>query len=57
MTTAQSQLNPDTILKDVPADKPRYEDSWSDKYKSKFKDLLDEFDEKTLDVIRNILGI
>lgn len=57
MAAVQAQLSPDTILRDVPADRPRYEDGWDDTYKSKFDDVLDDLDSDTLDVIRELLDI
>ena len=57
MPAVQAQLNPDTILRDVPADRPRYEDGWDETYKSKFEDVLDNIDSDTLDVIRELLDI
>jgi len=57
MATVQSRLDPNEILRDVPADRPRYEDGWDDTYKSKFEDVLEDLDNETLDVIREILEI
>ncbi|MFC7250190.1 hypothetical protein ACFQJ5_10110 [Halomicroarcula sp. GCM10025324] len=57
MAAVQSRLDPNEILRDVPADRPRYEDGWDDTYKSKFEDVLEDLDNETLDVIREILEI
>lgn len=57
MAAVQLELDPDTILRDVPADQPRYEDGWDDTYESKFENALEEMDEETIEVILDILGV
>ena len=57
MAVVQSQLDPDTILRDVPADRSRYADGWDDTYKGKFEDVLEELDDDSQEVIRELLEI
>lgn len=57
MAAVQARFDNDTILRNVPAHRPRFEDGWDDTYKSKFSSVLDELDNETLEVICDLLGI
>jgi hypothetical protein len=57
MAAVQARLEPDNVLRDVPAHRPRYDDGWGDTYKSRFSSLLDEFEDDTLEAICELLGI
>lgn len=57
MEAVQAGLDADTILRDVPAHRPRYEDGWDGTYKSRLSRILDDLDDETLEVICELLGI
>lgn len=57
MAAVQTRLDPDTVLRDVPADRPRYDDRWESIYKSSFSSVLNGLDDETIEIICELLDI
>lgn len=55
--SVQASIDYNIILKDVPADRPKYEDGWDATFERKFSSLLKELDSDTIQLICRFLSV